>query len=112
MKRHDSKRDHDYLLDIIEYCRHLVELPKGRTINDFMADWDFQAAAYHGIFMIGEIVKRLSPETKAQYPMEWSSIIRMRDLLAHRYDEVDYGIVWDTLIVHVPDLLEKLTGGE
>jgi len=113
MKRHDPGRDHDRMLDLVEYCSRLVELPGSRTFDDFMSDdsagWEFRAAVYHGVYIVCEIVKNLSAETKSLYPADWTLIIRMRDKLAHHYDKVDYGILWETMIIHIPDLLGKIS---
>ena len=32
----------------------------------------------------------------------------MRDIIAHEYDGIDYGIVWNTCEVSLPELKEQL----
>lgn len=59
--------------------------------------------------ILGEAVKRLSPEFRAHYPeISWTLIAGMRDVLIHGYDIVDLNRVWKTVEVDVPDLLTKL----
>ena len=59
--------------------------------------------------VIGEAVKRLSPEFRqAHMDIPWSAIAGMRDHLIHGYDIVDMEEVWKTATVDVPDLLTAL----
>lgn len=45
--------------------------------------------------MIGEIVKRLSPELTVGYPhVPWRRIAGFRDILIQDYDELDIEVVW------------------
>ncbi|WP_257058485.1 HepT-like ribonuclease domain-containing protein [Brevibacterium sp. 91QC2O2] len=55
------------------------------------------------IIKIGENVARLSAGLVEEHPqVPWSPIKRMRDRLAHQYEETDYGAVWDTLVGDLP----------
>ena len=38
----------------------------------------------------------------------WSAIVAMRNRLAHGYFDIDAGIVWQTAIAEVPDILPAL----
>ena len=61
------------------------------------------------LMVIGEAVKRLSPEFRASHSgIPWSAIAGMRDHLIHGYDIVDLEEVWKTATVDVPDLLTAL----
>ncbi|MFO7548707.1 MAG: HepT-like ribonuclease domain-containing protein [Acidimicrobiia bacterium] len=42
--------------------------------------------------------------------MPWTQIARMRDRVAHRYFDVDYGAVWDTLTADLADLEKAVRG--
>lgn len=62
-------------------------------------------AAESVIIKIGENVARVSSETIEMHPgVPWSLIKRMRDQLAHHYEGTDYGAVWDTLVVDLPEV--------
>jgi uncharacterized protein with HEPN domain len=62
--------------------------------------------------VLGEAVKRLSPEFQQSHPeVNWSDIAKMRDLLVHAYHRVDWKVVWETVTTSIPetlDLIEKL----
>lgn len=63
----------------------------------------------HQLLVVGEAVKRLSPEFRESRPdVPWKKIAGMRDFLIHAYDNVDVESVYETLKTDVPDLLERL----
>jgi len=56
--------------------------------------------------VVGEAVKRLSPEFRAKHSgIPWSLIAGMRDKLIHHYDSVDFEQVWRSVDTDIPDLL-------
>jgi len=63
----------------------------------------------HQLPVVGEAVKRLSPEFREGRPeVPWKKIAGMRDVLIHAYDDVDVESVYETLRTDVPDLLARL----
>ena len=55
--------------------------------------------------IVGEGVKRLPMDLRAQYPsVPWMEIAGTRDHLSHGYDDVDYQVLWDAVQKDVPAL--------
>ena len=99
-------RDNTYLLDIARAARLIIEFSQGLDRPAFLADVRTQSAILHQLMILGEAVKRLSPEFLALHPqIPWVHAARMRDMLIHRYDQVNLNIVWDTATIDVPELL-------
>jgi uncharacterized protein with HEPN domain len=59
--------------------------------------------------VIGEAVKRLSPEFRTANPqIPWALMAGMCHHLIHAYDLVDWDEVWTTATKDIPGLLPKL----
>lgn len=59
--------------------------------------------------IVGEAVKNLSPQFKANYPeIQWKAISGMRDKLIHEYFGVNLNLVWHTIDHDVPGFLQEI----
>ena len=67
------------------------------------------SAILYQIAVIGEATKRLSQEFRQQHPeIPWRDIAGMRDVLIHKYDQVDFDVIWDVVQSKLPELLTLL----
>jgi len=102
-------RDQATLLDIARAARLVLEFKQGLDKAAFLQDFKTQSAILHQLMVMGEAVKRLSPDIRARHPeIPWSLVAGMRDKLIHGYDIVDLDEVWRTAVVDVPDLLSLI----
>jgi len=100
-----TRRDPATLLDIAEAIRRILLFKSGMDRAAFLGDLKTQAAILHEITLLGEAVKRLSPEFRARHPhIPWHKIAGMRDKLVHAYDQVDLDRVWDVAEHDVPQM--------
>jgi uncharacterized protein with HEPN domain len=75
--------------------------------SSFVADKRTHIAVLYEITVIGEIVKRLSPEFRQSHPeIPWKQMAGMRDQLVHDYNEVDLDLTWEVTQSSIPELLE------
>jgi uncharacterized protein with HEPN domain len=103
------RRDEALLLDMVMACERIVEFKQGLDRDAFAKDAKTQSAVMHQLMILGEAIKRTSPELRQQTPeINWSAIAGMRDLLIHHYEDVDLAIVWRTVERDVPELLAQL----
>ncbi|MDJ1177328.1 DUF86 domain-containing protein [Roseofilum sp. BLCC_M91] len=103
-------RDESYLFDIAKFCRTILRLTENMTEADFEQDERTQLAVLYEITIIGEVVKRLSPEFRDRHgTIEWRQIAGMRDRLVHDYDEVKLDLVWQVVETYIPELLAYIT---
>ena len=99
-------RDLSYLLDIASTCGTILELLKGINKDLFIADKRTHLAILYEVTIVGEIVKRLSPEFRQEYPeIPWKQIAGMRDKLVHDYNKVDLDLAWEVTQSSIPELL-------
>jgi uncharacterized protein with HEPN domain len=103
------QRDDATLLDIARAARLVSSFIQGMTKESFLDDIKTQSSVLYQLAVIGEAVKRLSQEFRAQHPaVPWQLIAGMRDHVIHGYDVVDWDEVWKTVTRDVPDLLTKI----
>jgi len=89
-----TPRDREALEDI----RAVIDRALGFPIADFEAlertDY-LQDALIRCLEVMGEAVKRISPELREQHSdLPWRGMAGMRDLWIHAYDRVDLDEVW------------------
>jgi len=102
-------RDRASLLDIVQAAQLAQTFVAGMGWLQFEADLKTQSAALYQIAIIGEAVKRLSPQLRNQHPdIPWAAMAGMRDKLIHDYEGVDVERVWLTLQSSIPDLLQAI----
>ncbi len=83
----------------------IVECGRERFDNE----WILQAAAERELEIIGEAANALSDDFCARVPdLPIAEAKALRNLIAHQYREVDYGVIWQTMIKDVPSLVEML----
>jgi uncharacterized protein with HEPN domain len=104
-----NPRDTATLLDIQRASIKVIQFQQGISKADFIEDDKTQSAIVFQLMIVGEAVKRLSQEFRAQHPeIPWQLIAGMRDNLIHNYDDIDLDEVWKTATADIPVLLTQL----
>ena len=89
MSRNDLYLQH--MLDAIGKIERYIDV----GYDEFMNESHWQDAVIRQLEIIGEAVKRISPELLAHRPdIPWRRIAGMRDVLIHDYMGVDLEAVW------------------
>ncbi|MGE5611009.1 MAG: DUF86 domain-containing protein [Bacillota bacterium] len=102
-------RDPAILLDIAAAARRVMHFVHNVDQSTFLADEQKCWAVYSQIIIIGEAVRRLSPEFQAANPqIPWPLIVGMRNRLIHAYDQVNWQRVWQTVAQDIPTLLTSI----
>jgi uncharacterized protein with HEPN domain len=95
--------------DIINAGKLILEFIEGFDKRTFVSDRKTRSAVLYQLTVIGEAVKRLSKEFRAQHThIPWSLMAGMRDHVIHGYDLVDWDEVWQTARKDIPELLQKI----
>ncbi len=102
------RRDDERLADIIEAAERIaVRAAKGRAAFD--GDEDTQIVLLHLIQVIEEVAAGLSDGFITQHPeVPWRQIIASRNRVVHGYFEVDLDILWDVVVIDVPQLASRV----
>jgi uncharacterized protein with HEPN domain len=106
-------RDEATLLDILQAARLALEFKGAMGREELFEDRKIQSSILYQLVIVGEGVRRLSSDFRAQHgELPWKEIAGMRDHLVHAYDAVDLDEVWNTLSHDVPKLITWLEGRE
>jgi len=95
------------LEDIRDAAAFVVEVARGRSLDDYGRDRLLRQAVERNFEIKGEAVRRLAhsdPATAARI-REVPQIIAFRNVLIHGYDLVDHALVLSTIEHQVPALL-------
>jgi uncharacterized protein with HEPN domain len=102
-------RDNESLVDIVQAIQKILRFTQGVDQNQFETNEEKQSATLYQIMIVGEAVKRLSPEFRSQHSdIPWKNIAGMRNVLTHQYDEIDLNVMWDVIQLNIPQLLAML----
>ena len=94
-----------YLEDILEATRKITTYTDSLSKAVFLEDEKTLDAVVRNLEVIGEAVKKLPEDLRAQHSgVEWKKIAGLRDILIHEYFGLDAEIVWDIVRNKVPAL--------
>ena len=99
-----------FLQDIRNSILYIEEYTQGLTLESFRLSQAKIDAVVRRIEIIGEAANNISDELQKQHPdIEWSAMVKMRNIIAHEYFGVNPKIVWATVTQDIPRLKELLS---
>ncbi|HOH37240.1 MAG TPA: DUF86 domain-containing protein [Spirochaetota bacterium] len=99
----------DYIEDIIRSAELIIDFTKDVDFASFSKDLKTRYAVIRCFEVMGEAAKRIPDEIRNKYPaIPWKIISAMRDRLIHGYDVVDDSVLWKTVVLDLPELLQNL----
>ena len=90
-------------------CESVSRFIVGKTTPDLADGQMLQFALVRAIEIIGEAAGRVSENVQKAAPeIPWREAVGIRNRLVHAYFDVDLGILWQTAVESVPQMLERL----
>jgi len=90
------------ILDAIEGIENAV---RGKTLEDFAAEWLLRHGTQRGIEIISGAARRIPPDLQATQPLvPWAQIMGIGNVLRHEYHRVSDTVVWNVVQTHLPPL--------
>ena len=103
--------DRTRLTHMLEAARKSVEFAEGESRESLAADEKLQLSLVRLAEIIGEAASRVSDDLKQRYPLiPWGAMAGMRNRLVHAYFDIDLDVVWDTVTIAMPELIEQIDG--
>jgi len=104
-----SNNDSSLLGYMLKYCKQIQETSAefDNSKDKFDESATFRNAICLCLLQIGELVSVLSDDFKKDNPdMQWKEIKLLRNIVAHRYGQIDYDIIWDICLNDVPEMID------
>jgi len=104
-----ADRDAASLWDMVQAIQELQSFTTGMTYDDYAASVLVQRAVERELEIVGEAARRLSVEFCQSHPdIDWAGLVGLRNILAHRYDQIRCDRIWDILESNLPTILKRL----
>lgn len=104
-----QKDDAVYLGHMLDMARKVSSRVAEISKADFDANEDLRFVIAHLVQTIGEAAARVSTPTREIHPeIPWGNITGIRHRIVHDYMGVDYDILWEVAIRHIPSLIHNL----
>lgn len=98
-----------FLEDILYSLEKIFKYTDNIDFDEFISNDMIKDAVERNFEIIGEAVKNLPEEFRANYPqIPFKQIAGMRDKLIHDYFGVDYEIVWKTIQDKLPQFYNEI----
>lgn len=109
MTDRERERTVGALRDFLRFCDTAAEVIVARGKAAYDADEALRLAAESILHKVGEAVARLPEEFTGAHPeVAWRAMKATRNLVAHRYDQIDYDILWAGLARQLPVEAERV----
>ena len=101
--------DESSIIDVVKAGNRILDYVAGLDRNTVERTPVIRAAVLYEFLVMGEAVKRLSQQFRAERTdIPWAQIAGMRDVLIHGYDRINFDRVWSAIERALPDLLTAL----
>ena len=78
---------------------------RGKTLDDFSADWLRRHGVQRGVEIVSEATRRIPPELQARHSnIPWAQIMGIGNVLRHEYHRVSDTLIWNVAQEHFPPL--------
>ena len=93
-----------YLEDMQLAMSRIAEYVQGYDFKHFKKDYKTVDAVIRNFEILGEASRTLDDEIKNRYPeVPWKEMYYLRNRVSHEYFGVDYEIIWDVAVNHLPN---------
>ncbi len=98
-----------YLNDILFSVDLIEHYIAGVAFSSFEESYDIQDKVLRRLEIIAEAAKKLPAEIRTQYTsVPWKSIIGLRNIITHTYDEINLEEVWVIVTKHLPETKKQI----
>lgn len=111
-----ENRLRDYLDHMRQAASDACGFVEGMDKSEFMQDKRTQQAVVMSLIVIGEAATKVMDAdpgfVQANAHIPWRAMRGMRNRMAHGYFDINLDVVWETVQVSLPELIEQLRGAD
>ncbi len=90
---------------ILEAIEGIDRSIRGKTLDDFRADWLLRHGVQRGVEIISEAARRIPLSMQAtQSQIPWPEIMGIGNILRHEYHRISDTVIWNVVQNHLPAL--------
>ena len=94
-----NNRDIASVWDMVQAIQHIQTFAENLSFEDYINDIRTVSAVERQFEILGEAARRISDDFRKTHPLiDWQRIVGLRNIVIHRYDEVDQDTLWK--IIH------------
>lgn len=98
-----------YLQDILVAMTRIAEYLEGYDFDQFKKDNKTVDAVIRNFEIIGEASRKIPDHIKENNPdLPWDEMYLLRNKVSHEYFGIDYEIIWDVCINHLPENSQQI----
>lgn len=104
-----SDRDYASLWDMVQAIKLILEFVTPLSYQEYLNSRRDQMAVERGLEILGEAARRVSDSFQQAHPeIDWRNTIGLRNVIIHRYEQVQQDRIWAIVTVELADLLVQL----
>jgi len=104
-----NNRDGASLWDMVQAIRRMQAFTTGLTFDDYQTSILIQSAVERQLEILGEAAGRVSDGLRQTHPdIDWRRTVGLRNVIIHRYDEIQQDIIWRIITTELATLLTQL----
>jgi uncharacterized protein with HEPN domain len=97
------------VLDILNAIAEIQEQTEACSYEEFRQNSLLQKAVLYNFIIIGEAANSIPNSIQALAPdLPWRDMSDMRNVIAHEYFQINLRLVWKTIQLNLPPLVEFL----
>ena len=103
------KNDSYYVKKMLTDIKFIIDKTNGITLQELKDNEVLCDSALFRLIQISENSLKLTQEFRESHTdIPWQAIKGMRNRIVHEYGEVNFQIVYDTIIKSIPEICKKL----
>jgi len=104
-----NNRNAASLWDMVQAIRRIQEFTANLFFEGYQESILIQSAVERQLEILGEAAGRISEETRQVHStIDWRRIVGLRNILIHRYNEIQQDILWNIIASELVNLLTQL----